>query len=580
MKKCYVLSNYPLSTSYKQSVEEDLQAAPHYFTVADLRSRPTRHALKYLWGLKGDLLLLALEDANSNAVLPVLQLMSMVTRVRRVAVATPDRGIINFPRWQAVNAAASFASTSRRCISSLRTCRRELESVANEERFIPAPSRSMRIAYLNANLWFGVKAGGSVGHISGVVNAFLNDNYDVEFFSAGSRLMVDSRARYTPLDPPIGYGIPFDGNYYRFNRSVTDAVGRKLDRREWAFIYQRMSVANYSGVTLSRQFRIPLVLEYNGSEVWIARKWGRPLTHPGVAENAENVCLKHAHAVVTVSDVLRDQLIERGVSTDRIVTYPNCIDPLIFNPSRFSAEDISKLRARYGIPPDALVVGFLGTFGQWHGIEIMGNAIRLLAEQNRSLLERKKVHFLIIGDGLRMNALRDILSSDRCQGLYTLPGLVRQEEAPLHIAASDILLSPHVRNGDNTRFFGSPTKLFEYMAMGKAIIASDMDQISDVLKGSPHCEELVNVSGEMQDKALAVLCPPGDPKILAEAVKLLVMNPRWRETIGRNARREALGRYTWQHHVRAIEDRLRDLNLLVTANTNKVDPVCTASCNL
>ena len=70
--------------------------------------------------------------------------------------------------------------------------------------------------------------------------------------------------------------------------------------------------------------------------------------------------------------------------------------------------------------------------------------------------------------------MRQILSAWRRSRIAVLTGLVPQEDGPEHLAACDILASPHVPNADGTPFFGSPTKLFEYMAMGKGIVASNL----------------------------------------------------------------------------------------------------------
>jgi glycosyltransferase involved in cell wall biosynthesis len=123
-----------------------------------------------------------------------------------------------------------------------------------------------------------------------------------------------------------------------------------------------------------------------------------------------------------------------------------------------------------------------------------------------------------------------------------------------------MLLSPHVANSDGTRFFGSPTKLFEYMAMARGIIASDLDQIGDVLQPAVRFP-----SGRAADSpgAVAVLVPPGDERALMEAVLWLAAQPERRATLAENARRLALARYTWSHHVAAILaglERVRSLD--------------------
>src|SRR5262249_61279701 len=84
--------------------------------------------------------------------------------------------------------------------------------------------------------------------------------------------------------------------------------------------------------------------------------------------------------------------------------------------------------------------------------------------------------------GPSLAATRQIVESARSEDCVRFTGLIEQADGPQHLAACDVLASPHVPNADGTPFFGSPTKLFEYMAMGKAIVASDLDQVSEVLR--------------------------------------------------------------------------------------------------
>ena len=61
-------------------------------------------------------------------------------------------------------------------------------------------------------------------------------------------------------------------------------------------------------------------------------------------------------------------------------------------------------------------------------------------------------------------------------------GSLPSDKVAEYLDASDILVSPHIPMPDGSRFFGSPTKLFEYMAMGKAIVASRLEQLAEVLE--------------------------------------------------------------------------------------------------
>ena len=119
------------------------------------------------------------------------------------------------------------------------------------------------------------------------------------------------------------------------------------------------------------------------------------------------------------------------------------------------------------------------------------------------------------------------------------------DEAIRRLAECDVLVSPHVEI-PNQRFFGSPTKLFEYMAIGRPIVASRLEQLGDVL----------------EDGATARLVTPGDERELALAIDQVLGSPDRGQALGRAARREA-ERHTWDRRARAIMDRL-DLAAPVT----------------
>jgi O-antigen/teichoic acid export membrane protein/glycosyltransferase involved in cell wall biosynthesis len=554
-----VLSNYPLSRDYRERLERSCGMALRFVNVAELRRASLSALLRGLRAIDSPRVLVATEDAAGAAMLPVLELLASLTRARELHSVDAQLQRRAFSRWRATGHGLALADESLRAGADFLLARQELRALARAARLAPLAESRGTAAYLNCNLWFGVKAGGSVGHISGVANALMDRGLALTFFAAGGRLLVDERARYVELRAPRILAAPMETTYYRFNRRCFSQIRAELRGSPPEFIYQRLSLGNYCGVQLSRDLRVPLVLEYNGSEAWVAKNWGRALRFHDTAALAEAVNIRHAHLIVTVSDVLRDELLERGVEPARIVSYPNCIDPKVFDPRLYSDEARQTLRGELGFQDGDLIATFIGTFGQWHGVDVLARAIARLIAERRGELDALRLKFLLVGDGQKMPLVRAALAGVDAARYVRLTGLVPQREAPRYLAASDLLLSPHVANSDGTRFFGSPTKLFEYMAMARGIIASDLDQIGEVLQPAVHYPA---EAAAASPAAVAVLVPPGDERALMEAMLWLAAHPESRALLGENARRLALARYTWSHHVAAILDGLERVRSL------------------
>ena len=389
--------------------------------------------------------------------------------------------------------------------------------------------------YLRTDLWFGVVSGGSIGHIAGVLNN-LDKCCNAPVFLTTDVIPTVRRDIETHMAHP-------DNRFHDFRE--LPALQASLDfhqraqaclaGRRVAFIYQRYSLNNFSGISLAHAHGVPFVLEYNGSEVWINRNWGTALLHEGLSERIELVNLRSADLIVVVSRPMKDELIARGIDPDAILVNPNGVDPERYSP----AVDGNAVRNAHGLG-DTVVLGFIGTFGMWHGAEVLADAFGRLLQ--RFPQYRRSVRLLMIGDGLTMPQVRAALTRWHIDGETILCGRVPQAEGPKHLAACDILVSPHVPNPDGTPFFGSPTKLFEYMAMGKGIVASDLDQIGEVLD---------------HDRT-AWMVKPGDPESLMHGLRVLIDDPERRRRLGAAARQEVLEHYTWEAHTRRIIERLKE----------------------
>lgn len=552
--RTYVLIAYPISDGFRIKIARIAGEKAQYISVGELRRMGSYGMIRFLRGMnRNGVLYVPMEDPESEAIFPLLIGLVVLSSVRQIAVINADCSVKIVKRIQVISAIVQVALGTVCGLAAL-ICSQIAAKILLSEHLRQSEIDHERhnVLYLNANYWFGLRVGGSVGHIAGVANALHDMGYHVDLACASPQPMIRPAIRQIYIKGLKTLGYPQELNLLRFHYRALREL-KRLRANRYAFLYQRMSLFNFTGVAVSRLWGVPLILEYNGSEVWIARNWGRPLRFSKLGAALEDVCLRHAHRVVVVSRALADEVIARGVDPSRVVSYPNCVDPAHFSPEAVSESMKVAVRDRYCISRDDVLIAFVGTFGRWHGAPVLAEAIKSLVDREADWLDWNRVHFAMIGDGATMGQVRGFIGAPEYSRWVTFTGLVQQNETVKYLAACNILVSPHVANADGSRFFGSPTKLFEYMAMGKGIIASDLDQIGEILADGIR----IGIESEANTAvAPAVLVRPGHVDDLVKAIKLLVGNPTLRTALGTNARAELIRKYTWRHHVGHILESL------------------------
>lgn len=283
-------------------------------------------------------------------------------------------------------------------------------------------------------------------------------------------------------------------------------------------LYERYNLFFLPGLWLKRWAGIPYLLEVN-SPLAHERGLHGGLTLKALAGWSERLVWRGADMTFPVTHVLADCLRAAGVAEGRIRVVPNGINRERFANDRSSAA----VREQLGLT-GKIVLGFTGFVRDWHCLPAVVSAMA-------DMENRAYVHFLIVGDG---PGLTPVIEHARRLGLadaVTCVGLVGRDRISDYVAAFDIALNPRVEP------YASPLKLFEYMALGRAIVAPDQPNIREILSDGDN----------------ALLFRPDDPAHLGQQITRLCGDAALCRRLGRNAARSIEDKgYTWDDNVRRV----------------------------
>jgi len=246
---------------------------------------------------------------------------------------------------------------------------------------------------------------------------------------------------------------------------------------------------------------------------------GRPLVLEVIGNRVTGLQLSQSRKIIAYSK----SMFEDKEQAAKVVLVTGAVDTETFRPDPASGEEI---RERYSLG-DSPVVGYVGTFQEWHGLsELVEAALEILQS-------RGDVKFLMVGPYYKETQER--VAAAGVSSSFVFTGPVKYEDVPRYMNAGDVLVAPYnperIESAEQVRKhgLGSPLKVFEYMAVGKPVITTDVKPISDPI----------------QDGVTGYLIPPGNSKALSSAILRVIGDRPAAERVGAAGRLSVIADYSW-----------------------------------
>jgi glycosyltransferase involved in cell wall biosynthesis len=322
-------------------------------------------------------------------------------------------------------------------------------------------------------------------------------------------------------------GIPYlnvFSNLRRFDASMQCLSGHDV-------VFERNSLYNSFVARACLKLKLPYIMFFDADQILESDYLDTPIT--GLLRKRANQLLRFnlnaADAIICVSETARQNLNSSwNVPFDKMVVFPNAADVHKFAPNQ---EARLKIRTSLGIN-DQLLFIFVGSFYKWHDVGTLIKAFALLLESN------PEARLVLVGEGAQHKEMMQLANELCISHAVIFTGKVAHTAVPSLLNAADIAVAPYPMM--NKAMWLSPLKLFEYMASGLAVIATNVGQLNEVIKNGEN----------------GLLVSPEDHQALASALRKLVEDSLLRSQLARQARVDALHNYSWESYLSHLEDLL------------------------
>lgn len=369
---------------------------------------------------------------------------------------------------------------------------------------------------------------GPRAHILGVMQGFEDNGWKVESFIAGD---------YVPEGWVVGEESERTLRSSTIKRIVADLIRlwlgfynqqrvmRRFSAVDW--IYERYGVFQALGKGFHKK-GIPWIVECNGLMYIESVQDRSSVALQSLAKVWEKMVYQHCDVLICISQTLVDLVEDKlGIDRQKMLVVPVAVDTRKFNPQVLPAD--------HSVPSPT--IGFVGTFVAWQAVDLLIEAIAELR------LEGIEYSLVMVGDGALRSGWTTLAERLEISDRVYFVGRVPFSEVPSYIQEFDLCFSGQKALGAGV-MYGSPSKIYEYMAMAKPVIASDSFEDADFL---------------IRDGETGFLFESGNKESLKNTLrKAYQVRENWQK-IGRRARELVVSHHSWQARIKDMIPKIEEM---------------------
>jgi glycosyltransferase involved in cell wall biosynthesis len=305
-----------------------------------------------------------------------------------------------------------------------------------------------------------------------------------------------------------------------FDRGLRDVLRKVIREIKPDLIYERGNYLQISGVEMAKELGVKHYLEINAPYVEERISFSGKSLLKRRAEIIERKQFLLSDKAFVVSSILKGYFVQKcKIDPQKIYVIPNAIDN---HTIKINSVFEGVIRKKYGLSKQ-IVIGFVGSFFPYHGVDVLINAFSKIVSRYND------IHLLIIGDGEILDLLKKNAQDLGVENKITFTGNVDHADIYNYINIMDIAVMA------KSNWYGSPVKIFEYGALGKAIIAPNVVPLRDVMVNK--------VDGILVNSTVYEL---------ERAIKTLIYDVELREKIGRTFQKKVLHEHNWEYMAKKI----------------------------